>query len=70
MISKQEAINIAHTYISGEILSEFCKSYPNCYYMRILYRDQDGNIFKETINVNMYNGVVIGWTRQLINEEG
>ena len=69
MISKQQAIEIAHTYIPGEILSESCNSYPNCYHMHIKYRDQDGNIFVEAINVDMYNGNVIEWSRQLVDEE-
>lgn len=69
MISKQEAIKIAHTYIPGEILNESCDSYPICYHMHIKYRDQDGNIFVEAINVDKYNGNVIEWSRQLVDEE-
>lgn len=75
MISKQEAIDIAHTYVTGNIIDTHCFGYmsygspiPLFWRVEILHNDGDGNIFKTLVEVSR-NGSITRWEKIHLDDD-
>ena len=75
MISKQEAVIIAHEHIEGLILQEECHSnkscgtsYPLSWTFNIYHRNRDKDTFLTVIEITN-KGVVARWDKKHISEE-
>lgn len=75
MISKQEALVIAHEYIEGAILQESCRSimtssssYPKKWVFDIYHRNHEKDTFHTIIHITN-TGAVSDWTRYQVGDQ-
>lgn len=75
MISKQEALVIAHEYIEGAILQESCRSvmtssssYPKKWVFDIYHRNHEKDTFHTIIHITN-TGAVSDWTRHQVGDQ-